>query len=225
MSYYAPLSKFVDSSETNVAPGAVIVAEGQALVRVPGAISAGVQPSMAATANEQFVGFSIAGTSAAPFPEGFLNKVETLVVPPTGIVELQFAPVPGQTFVYDNTTDEAVASPTVTGKQVSGLTEGDSVTVTYKYQLTVVQARAVFGDVQPGGYSGAYIGQIGVVKRGQLYTSEFNASVDWSAATAIKLAPNGQITDQSGTGAVINGFVFALPTQEVPFLGIEFSAP
>jgi hypothetical protein len=193
------------------------------LVRAVGAQAAGVMPSTGGTA-EIFVGFSMAGTSAAPFMEGFTNKQETFVVPATGKVTLQFAPVPTQVFVFDVTTNSAVASPTVAGKVVSGLTAGDEVIVTYKYALSVVQARSLQGDVQPGGYSGAYIGQIGLIKRGLIYTSEFDASKDWSAATALKAAAGGQVTDQSGTGITIPGYIVAAPTSEVTFLGLEFSA-
>jgi hypothetical protein len=220
---YGPLSKYPDSAEAAVAPGAVITAEGTALVRAVGAQAAGVLPSTGTSA-DIFVGFSIAGTSAAPFAEGYTNKNETFTVPATGNVNLQFTPVAGQVFVFDNTSNSAVATPTVVGKQVQGLTVGDQVTVTYKYPLSVVQARALTGDVQPGGYSGAYIGQIGCIKRGLIYTSEFDASKNWAAATAIKMAANGQLTDQSGAGNAINGYVVAVPGSDIPFLGIEFSA-
>jgi hypothetical protein len=156
--------------------------------------------------------------------EGFTNKQETFVVPATGNVTLQFAPVPNQTFVFDVTTNSAVASPVVTGKVVSGLTAGDQVVVTYKYALSVVQARSLQGDVQPGGYSGAYIGQIGLLKRGMIYTSEFDASKNWAAATAVKLAAGGQLTDQTGSGNVVPCQIIAVPNAEVTYLGLEFSA-
>ena len=71
---YLPLSKFPDSAETIVAPGATIAAEGAALVRAAGKPSAGVTLS-AGTAGEIFAGFSIAGTSAAPFTIAYKTKV------------------------------------------------------------------------------------------------------------------------------------------------------
>lgn len=224
MAFYLPFSKFVDSAESVVAPGAVILAEGQALVRASGAPAAGVLPSTG-QASDIFVGFAIAGTSAAPFPESYTNKVEEFTVPASGIVTLQLTPVAGQVFIFDNTTGAPATGTTVTGKNISGLTPGDDVVVTYKYAVSVVQLRALQGDVQPGGYVGAYVGQIGVIKRGLVYTSEFDASKNWSAATAIKLAANGQLTDQSGSGVAIVGYVVATPNQDQPFLGIEFSAP
>ena len=97
-------------------------------------------------------------------------------------------------------------------------------TVTYRYALSVTQAQALVGNTQPGGYAGLVVSQVGIAKRGVIYTSEFDASKNWAAATGIKLAAGGQITDQTGTGAVVNGYVVSVPTANVPFLGIEFSA-
>lgn len=221
---YFPFTKGVDSSESKVAPGAIINAEGIALVRVNGAQADGVQPSTG-NGTDLFVGFSVAGTTAAPFPEGFFNKVETLIVPASGAVTLQFAPVTGQTAVFNITTNAPVATPTVVGKQVTGLATGSEVRITYKYVLSVVAARAIYGDVGPGGYSGAYVGQIGVMRRGVIYTAEYDASVNWAAATAVKLDAGGLVTDQTGSGVAINARIIAVPGDEVPYLGLEFSAP
>jgi hypothetical protein len=221
---YFPLSRFPDSSETVVAPGAVITAEGQALVRAPGAPASGVTPSMAANDEEIFAGFAIAGVSAAPMPLSYASKVEEFIVPASGVVALAFTPVAGQLFAFNVTTGLAIASPTIVGKTITGLTAGNTVRVTYHYALSAVQARTLQGDVQPGGYAGSYVGQVGLIKRGVIFTSEFNASVNWAAATGITLAANGKISDQTGTGAIINGYVVAVPSQETPFLGIEFSA-
>lgn len=225
MSLYAPFTKQAKSNEAILAPGAVVQAEGQALVRAQGAQSAGVFPSTGADDTEIFVGFAIARTSAAVFPESITNKVESFVVPSTGGVSLQFAPIAGQVFVFDTTAGAPDTSFTVTGKNVTGLTPGNEVSITYKYTLTVVQAQALFGNQQPGGYAGDYVDQIGIVQAGTIYTSEFDASVNWNAVTAIKLAANGQLTDETGTGTAINGYVVAIPSELTPFLGIEFSAP
>lgn len=221
---YFPLTKTVDSSEAAVAAGASITAEGQALIRVTAAPASGVTVS-AGAAGEIFAGFSILGVSAAPLPVLYAPKVEVFVVPGSGIVQLAQTPVAGQLSVFDNTANAAVATPTVVGSTVTTLTAGNTVVVTYKYAPTVVQSRALQGDTQPGGYAGAYVGQVGVTKRGTIYTDQFDASKNWAAATAIKLAANGQITDQSGTGVALTGaYVVAVPTREVPFLGLEYSA-
>lgn len=221
---YFPLTRIVDSAETVVAPGSNITAEGQALIRVTAAPATGTTVS-AGAASEVFAGFSVLGVSAAPLPVLYATKVESFVVPGSGIIELAQTPVAGQLAVFDETDNAAIATPTVVGKTVTGLDAGNTVKVTYKYAPTTVQQRALQGDVQPGGYAGAYVGQVGLMKRGTLYTDQFDASKNWAAATGIKLAANGQITDQSGTGVAIAGaYVVAVPNQEVPFLGIEFSA-
>lgn len=237
MSMYLPFGKFEQSTEMLQAPGASFTAEGQAVVRQAGASPLGVVPSTG-QASDIFCGFAIAGTSALPFPEPSYTKVETFLVPATGAVTLSMTPVSNADVgVYDLTTGSAVASPTINGAKVSGLTAGDQVQVTYKYDLTPVQRRALFGDVQPGGYVGDTIGQIGVVTRGTVYTAEFDHSVDWTKFDTTTTAPNkfvmvakanGQVglaDSATNTAAVIPGYIVSLPTQDVPFLGITFSAP
>ena len=216
---YFPMTRLVDSSEAAVAPTANITAEGQALVKA----ATGVAPSLGTSA-DVFAGFAVMGVSAAPVAALYGTKVESALVPGNGVVTLGQTPVSGQLAVFDNTDGAAVASPTVSGKTVTGLTAGNTVTVTYKYALTTLQSRALQGDTQPGGYAGSYVGQVGLAKRGVIYTDQFDASVNWAAATGIKLMANGQITNQAGTGVAIDGYVVAVPNQEVPYLGIEFSA-
>lgn len=225
---YLPLSKIVDSAETVVAPGAIIAAEGAALIRATGAPSSGVILSSGA-AGDIFAGFSIAGTSAAPFSPAYASKVEEFLVPVSGSVVLAFTPVAGQIAVFNTATGAAIpidgTTVTLTGKTIAGLTAGLTVRAVYQYALTVVQSVALQGNVQPGGYSGAYVSQIGLIKRGLIYTDQFDASKNWAAATSIKLAANGQLQDQTGAGATLPGaYVVAVPNVEVPFLGIEFSA-
>lgn len=224
---YFPLSKFVDSSDTAVAPGVVIDAEGLALMRATGAPASGVMKTAGAS-SDAFAGFSVAGTSAAPFAQPYASKVEDFVVPASGTVTLAQTPVSGQIAILNVATGAliAISTPvTLTGATITGLTAATSIRVTYLYAQSVVQARARQGDVQPGGYSGAYVGQVGIIKRGLIYTDQFDASKNWAAATDIKTAANGQLTDQTGSGATLAGaYVVAVPTTEVPFLGIEFSA-
>jgi hypothetical protein len=232
MSLYLPFTKADDSTEMLTAPGAVFTAEGQALVRAASAPAAGVLPGTGVAANDIFAGFALAGTSALPFPESYTNKVEQFLVPVTGVVTLSLTPVAGQVFLHDDTAGTANTAPTVSGKQVTGLTAGNQVTITYKYAVSVVQARALFGDVQPGGYVGAYVGQIGVVTRGSIWTSEFDSSANWAIAGSdashqIVVGANGQLklgTVGTNGVAVPGAYVIGVPGQDVPFLGIRFSA-
>jgi hypothetical protein len=232
MSFYLPFTKTADSTEMFTAPGANIYAESQALVVTQGATSNGVMPSTG-TASDIFVGFAFAGTSALPFPEAYYNKVEQFTVGTTGMITLSLTPIAGQVFVYDNTLSEAITDFTLTGMNVTGLTAGDEVTVTYKYALSVIESVALFGNIQPGGYVGAYVGQIGVITRGVVWISEFDASQNWASPAAGEvpvLAANGQITlgtpGAAGVApiAVPNCYVSGVPSMEYPFLGLTFSA-
>jgi hypothetical protein len=227
MAIYLPLSKFRDSSEAVVAPGAVIQAEGMALVRNNAAQAAGVLPSTGGN-TDLFSGFSMAGTSAAPFAENYFNKVEVLTVATNGSITLSLTPVSGQVSVLDTTTGTFYTGTiTITGSTLTGnpgFTAGDTVQVTYKYAVTNVQSVALWGNTIPGGYSGAYIGQIGLLKRGMIYTTQFDASKNWAVATGVTLAANGQLTDQTGSGVVVPAQIIAVPSVTIPYLGLEFSA-
>lgn len=232
MSFYLPNGRVADMGDVLVAPGAVILAESQALVVSNGAQSMGVMPATG-TATDVFAGFAIAGTSALPFPEAYTNKVEQFVVPTGGMITLSMTPVAGQVFVMDTTTGTADTTFTVSGANVSGLTPGDTVVVTYKYAMSIIQQRALFGDIQPGGYVGAYVGQIGLITRGDVWISEFNANANWAAAgsagNTICLAANGQLTlgtpnTGSAGNAVSNMIVTGIPSMTIPYLGLRFSA-
>ena len=217
-------TRITDSSEAILAPGAVVSMEGQAMVAVPGK---GISPS-AGTSGEIFAGFATRQLCGAPLLEPYANAVEHFVVGSSANVILQFAPLSADAVcVFDITNNKVLTGATVSGKTVSatGLTAGIEVKVTYKYALTNIQARALMGDAQPGGPAGLIVAQCGLAKRGLIFTSCFDASVNWSAATAIKLDAGGIVTDQTGSGTALPGaYVVQAPTAEVPFLGIEFSA-
>lgn len=226
MAFYLPNGRVADMGDVLVAPGAVILAESQALVVSSAAQSAGVFPSTG-TATDIFAGFAIAGTSALPFPEAYTNKVETFVVPTGGIVTLSLPPVAGQVLIQD-TTLGTFPTVTLSGSNLSGLTVGDTVVVTYKYAMSIIQQRALFGDVQPGGYAGAYVGQIGLITRGDVWVSEFDASANWAASPSVYLAANGQVTSLANKGAnavqIPNCIITGVPSQTIPYLGLRFSA-
>lgn len=226
MSLYFPNARGPISGEFATAPGVMFLSEGQALVRTSTDQAAGVLPSTGA-ATDIFVGFSIASTVGAAFPEPYSNAVESYIVPDNGNVVLQRVPVTGQVGIYDETAGAPVAiggsgGVAVTGAVISGLTPGNQVTVTYKWALSVLDRVSMFGNEQPGGYVGAIVDQIGYISTGQVYTSEFDSSVNWRNATAVKLAANGQVTDQNGSGVEIPGAtIIHVPGVQVPYLGIS----
>lgn len=221
-------TRIVDSSDMLLAKSAKIVAEGQALVYVPG--EGGLAPSKG-EAGEVFAGFVMRRTSAAPVVEDYMVKVERFVVaaPADGdpAVELQFEPLTSTVCVINVATNEVIADTDVEGKIVSSSSfmNDMELEVVYKYELSAAQARALFGDQQPGGSAGSLVGQTGVAKRGVIFTSWFDTSVNWSVAKQIKLAADGMITNEKGEGAVLPGaYVVYAPSVDEPFLGVEFSA-
>lgn len=221
-------TRIVDSSEALLAKSAKIVAEGQAMVHVPGEM--GVAPSQGVE-GEVFVGFCTRRQSAAPYIEPYAVKVERFIVeaPAEGdaSVELMFAPVDKSVCVINLASGEVVADASVEGKVVSSATlkQDMEIEVVYKYEMTAIQARAMMGDVQPGGPAGDMFGQTGLCKRGVIYTSWFDTSKNWAAAKAIKLDAMGMVTNEEGKGSVLPGaYVVHAPTADIPFLGIEFSA-
>lgn len=223
--FYMPKTSLFDAEEGVLSKNAAITAEGQALV----ATADGLKPSEG-TAGEIFAGFACQRVSATPFLEDYYVRVEELTVATAGSLVLQREPLSQDVVgLYNLDTGAAVEGDvTVSGKTIScdALTEGMNVRVTYRYAMSVVEAKSIMGDLQPGGPSGAMVGQIGFISRGVVFTNWFDPAVDWTKATGIKLAANGMITDQNGSGVAIKAYVLAdgIPSAMYPFLGIKFSA-
>lgn len=223
--FYMPKTSLFDAEEGVLSKNAAITAEGQALV----ATADGLKPAEG-VAGEVFAGFVCQRVSAAPFLENYYVRVEELTVATAGSLVLQREPLSQDVVgLFDLDAGAAVEGEvTVSGKTIScdALTEGMNVRVTYRYAMSVVEAKSIMGDVQPGGPSGAMVGQVGFISRGIVYTNWFDPAVDWTKATAIKLAANGMITDQTGEGVAIKAYVLAdgIPSAMYPFLGIKFSA-
>jgi hypothetical protein len=223
---YMPNSSLFDSEEAVLSKSAVISAEGQALV----ALADGLAPSTGA-AGEVFAGFVCQRVSAAPILEEVFTRVEVLTVANEGSLSLTRAPISDAVVgLYDVDGGKAIEGTTlVDGVTIAneGLKAGLNVKVTYKYKLTVVEAKSIMGDAQPGGTGGALVGQIGVVSRGTVFTTCYDTSVDWASAKELKLGADGVITSGSDKeGTVINGYVVAngIPSAMYPYLGIKFSA-
>ena len=221
---YAPLSYAIRSSELPIAEGATLSADGQALVVSNVGGKFGVAPS-AGTAGEVFVGFVHAQTSAAPFLEATAVKVDEGTSSAGGSFTTTFTPQASTLVVLDPATGATITGWTLTGSVLTVLGASIAVKVVYRYALTVAQATAIMGNQVPSGYAGSLLGQVGVSQGGTIYTDQFDSSKNWTLATSIKLAANGRVTDQSGSGvALANAYVKSYPSADYPFLGIEFQA-
>ena len=120
-------------------------------------------------------------------------------------------------------TPGAVKVDLATGRVKFHVAEaGTDVTFTYLYDLTLIQAKQKFGQrfVNNQGLHAEH----GFIEVGhghaELYTDQFDASVDWAAPAAIKLGDAGQIV-AAGVGPALNALVISVPSVDNSFLGLR----
>lgn len=217
------LSKLFNTVERPVAKGATVTQEGSALVW--NATGNGVQPSSGA-AGEIFAGVSFSQQmTPLQFPEyDSLTATSPASGQPT--VTTGNLPIAGTIRVYDVTTGtlQTAGTPTTTANQYSiagsvitlnAAAAGHVIQVSYRYAPTTAQVLSVQGNIPPGGSSGLLLNSTGVVLNGDVVTTEFDTSVDWttvSATNPVTLGANGIFTI-GGTGTALPGaFVTQLPT-------------
>ena len=99
---------------------------------------------------------------------------------------------------------------------------GLDVTFTYLYYLTLTEAKQKFGErfVNNRGLHADF----GFCEVGsghvELYTDQYDASVDWSAGNPILLGDKGQLV-QAGAGPVLKASVIHVPGIDSPYLGVR----
>jgi len=124
--------------------------------------------------------------------------------------------------------DDTVKVDLATGRMKFHSDEaGASVTVTYTYDLTLVQSKQVFGErfINNRGLHAEH-GHIELGNGlGELWTDQYDTSLDWSAGAAINLGDAGIIT-QGGAGPVLDAIVVSVPGADNAYLGlrIKFTA-
>lgn len=223
---YAPLSSPIRSREYPLLSTATLAQDGQALSRGLIGQTFGATPS-SATAGENFLGFLMGQSSAVPFQQVTAVKTERFTLAAGKTVTLGKTPSAATTFVYNITTSAAATPDSVTGAVVDLTTAGvvgNVYDITYRYAMTVVEARSRNGDVSPGGYAGLSTGTVSVMQAGTIYHDQFDSSKNWAAATSVKLGAAGLVTDQTGTGTTLSCSIISTPSVDYPFLGLEFSA-
>jgi len=187
------------------------------------------------------------GTSGAYFAGIALNVftrpstgvwIDTLVVgSTTPTVTLSQIPTAASTIsVVVGTTQysQVGSAPTSTQYTVGGTNNqtltfntaaaGQTVVVTYRYNLTIQQAEIFVGDGVAGGYSPSSVtGTVGCIERGIVFTSDFNTSVYWGAGNITNITgASGGLLTTGGTGCAVTGTVYQIPTTDIPFLGVYF---
>lgn len=216
---YFPNSRVALAAEFPIAAGASVTAEGCALVSDNTGGVFGVKPSTGA-AGDNFVGVSV----SQQLPLTTFPKVEEKVQPSTDIITLAKTPT-GTVLVYNATTSAVMVittNYTISGKTITmnSAFRGNTIRVFYKFTPSAVEARAIQGDTYPGGATGTTLGQVGILRSGTIYTTEFDQTVDWQQASpTVKLAANGLFTI-GGSGATVNCAVVQPPNTTNPYLGL-----
>lgn len=228
--------------EVNIASGSTVSAEGRCLVAALGSDGEEyVTESAGSVSTEKFTGISYnTNLTITKFP-----NVETGTVPAATAYTIQLVKtniVSAEIRVYASTTGE-LANDTVVhptnpdaGKFSCNYTTGlvyfnaaqasEDVTIYYQYSPTTLEAVTRWFQAGINVNSGATFNQIGVIKAPcVIYTSEYDASIDWSATTAIKTGTSGRFENQTGSGATLaTARVVHVPDTDNVFLGIELLA-
>lgn len=228
---YFPQTRIELSVERPVAQGSQITAEGAALVGVLVGGVFGVKHS-AGVAGERFTGVSINSVTAltqAP-------KIEEAVLGSTHAIVVGAEPIGGTVRVVVGTTVlAAAAAPSATEYAVDPLNPrrflfdasftGQKVTIVYAYAPTLAQAMALQGNVLPGGPAGQYLGQVGVVTRGDVFTDQWDTTADWSTAVGVVLGANGKFAPTANPANALQGVqIIELPSAQRSYLGLNINA-
>lgn len=206
-----------------VARGADIKEEGQVLVSVFEDGVEKVQPS-AGEEGEKVVGFA---WSNCIIPG-------TIVDTKTEVAEKDFGA--GEfTVALANAVEGSVKAEKEDGTAVAGtltdgvwtatdaVAEGDVIVITYRKNLTVNEARALFGDKRANLNTNLALEQISVIRgNGDMVTNQYDTSADWSEATEAAAGANGLLVP-AAEGLSTVGRIFIKPTNGQFWLGVSFN--
>ena len=228
---YFPQTSIEISKERAVALGHQITAEGAALV---GDLTGGIYGVKLSTGNagEKLAGVSLNQvTSLVAVP-----KIEVLTVGAGNSMLLGAEPIPGTLRVVraDGQVYTEAGTPGATAYDVDNANPrklnfvvgdlGKGYTVTYRYAPTLVQAMAIQGNTLPGGPAGQYLGQVGVITRGDVYTSEWDTTADWSTAVGVTTDADGKFTPVTAIADAMAGTqIIELPTAGRAYLGLNIN--
>jgi len=235
-------SYFNDIKERAIAPGQTIAEEGQLLVYVSdGAGGIAVQPC-AAGAGQKPAGFAI--TDSLKYAT--MPMIETVTVPASGpyTVTLKNAGIVNASpRAYNNTAssvmvrdDAADTSGDFGVNTTNGVVTfhsaqaGASVTIQYRYNMTLAQATALFFDRGVNARAQDYFSSVSVgCLEGEVFTSLYDTAVAYTAGAALYCAAGGLVST-AAVGAAI-GIVTQVPTagdlsmNGAAMLGCKFNLP
>ena len=218
-------SRFTKMVPERLATGVTLHEEGQALVAGKENGELVVSPS-AGVVGELFAGVSIMRNA----PPAVVNIVEDDIASADGFA-LTRTPLVGQLLVKLG----GIIATVVTGTPAAGEVQingtsvaynaadaGKTAVFQYAYSPTVEEARTILGDAPYGGFSANMIGSVTVVKQGQIATSFFDASADWTGALQVELGASGKFVPAAGN-PIPGVMVKNSPNVGAPFLVLELN--
>ncbi len=223
-------TKIIVSKEIGIATGYTVPQEGMALIQ---AFENGDEKCLpaAGAGGEILLGFSYHETRT-PLVK---SRVESKVCPASApyTIALTSTPLTGQlSVVNDVPTVQAAGNPANANEYSIAANvmtfhagqAGLTIKTVYRYSPTVNEL--MFDDkVSTTTWDAPQaISSTGVIQSGEVFTDMFDAGVNWDAATAVKLDAGGLLTDQTGGGVTVACTIINIPTEELPYLGIRFSA-
>jgi len=126
-------------------------------------------------------------------------------------------------FPYDSTPDGTDYNISGTTLTFNAADAGKVVTVTYAYSPSAAQIQYAFGDAFANASASAVTGTIGLIRRGLIYTTNFDPVQDYLTNPTLRVQANGMV-GVGGSGPLVNGYVYEVPSADNPYLGINFSA-
>jgi hypothetical protein len=210
-----------------LANGVAIQEEGVALTYVK---EDGTTKVQIGEAGGRFAGIAMARN----MPPQTVPLVESGVIPSAASGTLTRTPVVGQLLVKIGGAVATIVTGApnqgevnVTGNQyvANSADAGATISFQYLYVPTVAEARTLLGDLPYGGLAANSLGTVAAIKQGEVATSFFDASVDWSDTTYAKLADGGKFTaaKADGSDAMPNVTVKNSPNASNPFLVLSIN--
>lgn len=226
------ISAHVRSNDFPAFPNAVFHADGMVLVgrMINGQFFAYPTNGKDGIAdNEVFLGFTHMRMTGQPHDQLYTVRVEQQLVGPSGKGRLQQIPLPLTAGAYDLTAKALDPAVTFDNEgNFMGATAGHDYEFKYRWALSRQNRISLFGDAQPGGYSGGVVGQIGCIQSAEiLYTDQFDTTVDWRCGHVVHTLATGQLTTSASAdkGIALPGItVLEAPSHDIPYLGIMFTA-
>lgn len=227
--------------ELPVATGQSVAKEGLCLVKVMESGVAKVKPSTGAS-TDIFCGFSTSDNESITTQP----RVEQVTVPSSSPYTIQLSsttpagsgPASYEIRVYNaSTTTEFSQVATIVGANqfvlsstgvltVSGTYAGDTLDVYWRVNLSALEAQTLFYQRHPNNTAGSILNQVGVMcGHGEMYTYQYNASVNWGSVTAgnVICGASGIVTSGAAGSYNTVGEIIKVPDTSDASLGIAFN--